>query len=71
MFLRFHIVRLPSEWLHMNCFPSWCQLTEWIAWRERELKLDRGREGGGDCEGRERERERALKDRFREGGGQC
>lgn len=31
VFLRFHIVRLPSEWLHMNCFPSWCQLTEWMA----------------------------------------
>lgn len=31
VFLRFHSVRLPSEWLHMNCFPSWCQLTEWMA----------------------------------------
>lgn len=31
VFLRFHMVRLPSEWLHMNCLPSWCQPTEWIA----------------------------------------
>lgn len=39
---RFHKVRLPSEWLHINCFPSWCQATEWIAygneWRTWEWK---------------------------------
>lgn len=27
----FHVVRVPSEWLQTNCFPSWCQATEWIA----------------------------------------
>ena len=27
----FHVVRVPSEWLHTNCFPSWCQATEWMA----------------------------------------
>lgn len=29
----FHVVSVPSEWLHTNCFPSWCQATEWIAYR--------------------------------------
>lgn len=29
--LTFHVVRVPSEWLQTNCFPSWCQATEWIA----------------------------------------
>lgn len=28
----FHVVSVPSEWLHTNCFPSWCQATEWIAY---------------------------------------
>ena len=27
----FQVVRVPSEWLHTNCFPSWCQATEWMA----------------------------------------
>lgn len=30
--LTFHIVKVPSEWLQINCFPSWCQATEWIAY---------------------------------------
>lgn len=29
--LTFHVVRVPSEWLQTNCFPSWCQATEWMA----------------------------------------
>lgn len=28
----FHMVKVPSEWLQMNCLPSWCQATEWIAY---------------------------------------
>lgn len=30
--LTFHMVKVPSEWLQINCFPSWCQATEWIAY---------------------------------------
>lgn len=34
----------------MNCLPSWCQATEWIAWKKatngRE-RVRRGGEGGG------------------------
>lgn len=33
--LTFHMVRVPSEWLQMNCLPSWCQATEWMAWERK------------------------------------
>lgn len=38
VFLRFHMVKLPSEWLHMNCLPSWCQPTEWMACKHTAQK---------------------------------
>lgn len=36
--LTFHIVKVPSEWLQINCFPSWCQATEWIAYKKGVMK---------------------------------
>lgn len=47
VFLRFHMVRLPSEWLHMNCLPSWCQPTEWIACFSNTEKMGGWGGGGG------------------------
>lgn len=48
----FHVVSVPSEWLHTNCFPSWCQATEWIAYRPtkgRVMKHKESRSGKLTC----------------------
>lgn len=62
----FHMVRLPSEWLQMNCLPSWCQATEWIAWKTPQTEG-----GGGQCFSRS-ERSRATISHMPHGGvGAC
>lgn len=57
----FHMVSVPSEWLQINCFPSWCQATEWIAceweWqfkreeKEQEIKVGYARMGAHNSMG--------------------